>query len=278
MKKYELVATDIKTHWNRTLKRIKALVDIADHGIKVGDLGGYIESEKNLSHENTCWVGQEAKVFGNAEVFENATVFGNATVYDNAKIYGKAEVLGDTCVFEDAEVFDSAKVFHNARIFGKSKIYGTANVDGNAAVNKNAEIFEDARVFGSSWISENAKVYGNSKIHDNCTVFSDARVSYNSDIGGTTLIGGKSKVTGNFQAVSITGLRYIFSMTNQDTLAIKNGDEELIESTENETSDSFVGRLEIPENLKTAYLDLLNSIKTVQKLEQVYKKLDLLEE
>ena len=32
--------------------------------IKKGDFGGYVESEKNLSHEGNCWVYDGAKVYG----------------------------------------------------------------------------------------------------------------------------------------------------------------------------------------------------------------------
>ena len=45
--KYELLATDTKHFNGRTLYRIRALVVIG-LTVTVGDLGGYIESEKNL--------------------------------------------------------------------------------------------------------------------------------------------------------------------------------------------------------------------------------------
>lgn len=66
--KYELVETDTKQFAGRTLYRIKALVDI---GLIVtsGDLGGYIESEKNLSQmSGKAWVHGDAQVSGNAQV------------------------------------------------------------------------------------------------------------------------------------------------------------------------------------------------------------------
>ena len=37
--------------------------------IKIGDLGGWIEKEENLSHEGNAWVCGDAEVYGNAEVF-----------------------------------------------------------------------------------------------------------------------------------------------------------------------------------------------------------------
>ena len=50
-----------------TLHRIKAVVEFGL--VKVGDLGGWIEKEENLSHEENAWVYGNAKVCGNAKVF-----------------------------------------------------------------------------------------------------------------------------------------------------------------------------------------------------------------
>ena len=55
-----------------TLHRIRA---VAEFGlVKIGDLGGWIEKEENLSHEGKAWVWGDAKVCGNAEVFSASHV------------------------------------------------------------------------------------------------------------------------------------------------------------------------------------------------------------
>ena len=80
MRKYEL-ADQIKTIRNgHTLHQIRALIDIPRYGVKAGDLGGWIETENNLSHEGDCWVGGGARVGGGAQVNGNARVGGNAHV------------------------------------------------------------------------------------------------------------------------------------------------------------------------------------------------------
>lgn len=56
-----------------TLHRIKAVVEFGI--VKVGDLGGWIEKEENLSHEGKAWVWGNAKVCGDAKVWGNAEVF-----------------------------------------------------------------------------------------------------------------------------------------------------------------------------------------------------------
>ena len=76
-KKYEL--TD-ETKNNGTLHRIRALRDIPRTGVKAGDIGGWIKSESQLSHDGECWVYGNAVVSGNAEVCGNAVVCGNAEV------------------------------------------------------------------------------------------------------------------------------------------------------------------------------------------------------
>ena len=56
-----------------TLHRIRA---VAEFGlVKVGDLGGWIEKEENLSHDGKAWVCGDAKVWGNAKVCGDAKVF-----------------------------------------------------------------------------------------------------------------------------------------------------------------------------------------------------------
>mgnify|MGYP000508740480 CR=1 FL=1 len=70
VKKYEFVEGDTKVVAGRTLHRIRALVAIASMGVAAGDLGGYIESERNLS-----------QVSGDAWVYGNAQVYGDACVY-----------------------------------------------------------------------------------------------------------------------------------------------------------------------------------------------------
>ena len=42
--------------------------------MKKGNLGGWIESEDNLSHDGNCWVFDEAGVYGAAEIGGNAVV------------------------------------------------------------------------------------------------------------------------------------------------------------------------------------------------------------
>jgi hypothetical protein len=68
--KYGLAGKDAPTG----LYRIRALRDIPRHGVEPGDLGGFVESEKNLSQDGDAWV------YGGARVFDGAQVCGGAVI------------------------------------------------------------------------------------------------------------------------------------------------------------------------------------------------------
>lgn len=51
-----------------TLHRIQALKDFGN--VDAGELGGWVESEKNLSQSGDCWIAMEAKAYGGAETGE----------------------------------------------------------------------------------------------------------------------------------------------------------------------------------------------------------------
>ena len=90
MKKYELTS-ETKIVFGHILYRIKALSSFGC--VSAGDLGGFLESEKNLSQN------------GNARVSGDAEVSGNARVYGNAEVSGNARVYGDAWVSEIGAIF-----------------------------------------------------------------------------------------------------------------------------------------------------------------------------
>ena len=54
LNKYELAKDYSITIMGRTLHRIHALKSFGN--VKKGDLGGWVESEENLSQEGECWI------------------------------------------------------------------------------------------------------------------------------------------------------------------------------------------------------------------------------
>ena len=103
-KRYEFTG-ETKQFLGRTLHQIRALVEIAAFGVAVGDVGGWIEKEENLSRvHGNAWVHGNAHVSGDAWVHGNARVSGDAWVHDNAWVHGNARVSGDAQVHGNARV------------------------------------------------------------------------------------------------------------------------------------------------------------------------------
>lgn len=131
-KKYELTSETIETDEGITLYRIKALKDFGN--VNKGDLGGFIESEDNLSQEGRTWVYDNARVYENAQVSGNACVYENAHVYDNARVFGNAVVFGNALVYENAQVSGDVQLYGNAQLCGNAQVSGDACIYGNAKV------------------------------------------------------------------------------------------------------------------------------------------------
>ena len=155
-KKYKLTRNSV-TADNRTLYQIRALKDFGS--VEAGDLGGYIETEKNLSHDGTCWISEDACVFGDAWVFGNAQVYGKARVYGNVRVYGNARVSEHARIFGHAWVYGNAWIYGNAHVYGNAWIYGNARVYGDAA-----RIFGNAHVYGHAHVSGSARVSGDADL------------------------------------------------------------------------------------------------------------------
>ena len=91
MKKYELT-DETMTVDGVTYHRIRACkdFDVQGYHVKAGDLGGYVESERNIDQDGNAWVDNNAMVVGNARVRDDAMVVGNARVRDDAVVGGNA--------------------------------------------------------------------------------------------------------------------------------------------------------------------------------------------
>ena len=81
--KYKFIPNDTIIFNDKKLHRIVAIRDFGD--VRIGDIGGYIENESNLSHNGDCWV------YDNAKVFDNARIQHYAIVKDEVVISGKLD-------------------------------------------------------------------------------------------------------------------------------------------------------------------------------------------
>ena len=160
-KKYRLTKETV-SYRGHALHRIEALRDFGN--VKKGDLGGWIESESNLSQEGDCWISGGAKVYDNAQVYGDARVLDNALVYDYAKVYGDAWVRDDAQVYGDAQVCGDARVFDNALVYDYARVYGDAWVCGHAQVYDGALVYGDTNVYGNVRVCRTAVVEAKSEI------------------------------------------------------------------------------------------------------------------
>ena len=150
------------------LHRIRALYDFGV--VRAGEVGGWIEKEKNLSHDDNCWVADNAKVYDEANVlydavvYEHACVYGSAKIFGYAKIYGNARVRGSALIYDYAMVYDNAIVCDVAWVYDRARIYDNAEVRGSVNIGGNTEIRSSAEVRGSAHVSGNAKIENTSDI------------------------------------------------------------------------------------------------------------------
>lgn len=180
-KKY--IITDEKHPVYHSARRIKAVKNFGI--IEEGELGGYIQDEKNLSHSNLAWVGDNAVILDNASVFDNAYVFGKSVITHNAKVYGDANVGGNSSMYGVSRVSGNSTVT-NSRIEGVAEVYGDAKVEGGSHPS-------------SVVICDNAKIYDHARVEGGSTIIGGSvRVSSFCEIGGSTTVGGDIELTSEF--------------------------------------------------------------------------------
>ena len=171
-KKYELT-DETKELDGHTLHRIKALKDFGE--VKKGDLGGWVESEDNLSQLASCWV------FGNGRVSNNGCVSGNGRVSDNGHVFGNSWVSGNGCVSDNGCVSGNGHVF------------------GNSCVSGNGRVSDNGHVFGNSWVSGNARITGTAQITGNAQITGDGFVKNNDDYAMIQGFGTEQRTTTFFR-------------------------------------------------------------------------------
>ena len=150
--KYKL--TDETIEFNGvTLHRIEALKDFGR--VMKGDKGGFVQSERNLSHLGNCWIFDDSKAIGNSHVYQNAVLSGNSIICDNAFATGFSWIFSRSIVCEKALISDNARIYRNSVVCGNSFVAGDSwvtdfsRVEGKSEVAGNAEI-RDALIKKSS--------------------------------------------------------------------------------------------------------------------------------
>lgn len=180
-KKYELVKAEELISNGKCLYKIRALTNFGR--VRAGDLGGYIESEKNLSHNGTCWV------YDNAWVTDNAKVTGHAEIRNSAGVGGNSIIKGHARITDRARVFNSivqglAVITGDVIISSDQQPY--IKITGNASVSGCAQIFgHDISIDNDSEVC--AYSYIHTRNNNRITITDEACITGNSIIYGGTI-------------------------------------------------------------------------------------------
>lgn len=168
-KKYRLTAETMCFN-GVMLYRIKALKDFGD--VEAGELGGWVESEKNLSQKGNCWITTDAKAYANAEICDNAVLSWNAIACENTSIC-------DNALISDAVIRGFTHLYGNVEVYGESVIDGDASLHGNVKV-ISAKVI-DAEIYDRVVICDGAYVHGRIKIDGTAYISNGAEVCKTDD-------------------------------------------------------------------------------------------------
>lgn len=145
--------------------------------IEKGHIGGWVESEFNLSHAGNCWIHHEAQVSGTASVYDDAQVYHKVQVSDDARVYDGA------CIWNEAQITGGASVYGKVHVADKARVSGGVRIDGRARISQQAHV-------SGGLITDRACVTGNARVYQ-------AHVSGNSEISGTCVLGQPEKNDGS---------------------------------------------------------------------------------
>jgi len=112
-----------------------------------GELGGFVESEDNLSHDGKCWIYDSAKTVGHARVSGNALVKHASVVEQYAEVFGNAVLNDFTTVSGNARVCDKAVTFGNVFVVNDAVVCDEARLNGNIYVCDNACVCGRVQVY-----------------------------------------------------------------------------------------------------------------------------------
>lgn len=217
-KKYKLSDLALKTSVNKNLYVIIALKDFSD--VKAGDVGGFVESEDNLSQTGDCWIYDDAKVYGNAKVS------GDAKIHDNAIVCGDSSITGNAIVAGNVKISDNVWIYDNAIIRDYANISGTSSISGASKISGNVRIGGRVQVSGNAQISKNASINGWCNIADNTIITDDACVSGCVDVYNNAIIKEHANVKGYVEIkdnVCISGNTNIHAISPKLTVDYKYG-------------------------------------------------------
>lgn len=180
-KKYELVLDKPYNYRSHVLYPVRAVRDF--NGVHAGDIGGYVESEDNLSQDGNCWIYGKSKVYGTSVVTGDATVH-NSDIYNS--VIADAAHVHDSSV-RDSMVLKSALVHERSVVRNHCIITDEARVASGSTVADYASMKDYSLVRRGSSVS-NSRLNGDTGVTSSIVVLTELT---DSDIRDSTIIGSK---------------------------------------------------------------------------------------
>lgn len=121
----------------KTLHRIISTNNFVD--VTIGDKGGWVESERNLSQEGDAWIYDDSAVFsaaavsGDAVVMLDSIVSGHAIITDRtiisrgSKVSGSVSISGDSLITDYAVITGSLDI-KDSLLMGPRKMGGSGYI------------------------------------------------------------------------------------------------------------------------------------------------------
>lgn len=155
--KYEI--TDIAHEKYPFLHRIRALQDIGKE-VKAGDLGGFVESESNLSFEpgDDAWIFNDAIAAGEGCVDKGSILRDRAVVCDSAYASQGAELTGDSRAEDDAYI-RGARLSRCARVSGNGMVLQSPTTKVSPILSGNCAVY--GKVMGDVMLAGTVVVISN---------------------------------------------------------------------------------------------------------------------
>lgn len=158
--KFEI--TDITHEKYPFLRRIRALRDIGSE-VKAGDLGGFVESESNLSAEagDDAWIFDDAIAAGEGYVDKGSVLRDRAVVCAHAYVSHGTELSGDSRAEDDAYL-RGASLSWCARVSGNGMVLQSPSTKVSPILSGNCAVY--GKVVGDVILSGTAVVINGEEI------------------------------------------------------------------------------------------------------------------
>ncbi len=159
--KYELTQETKVMPTGETVYRIKALRDFDTiyKPVKAGDLGGWVQSEENLSQDGNCWLFDEATGYQDSHRSGDSVGYGNSRQYGNSWQYGYSQQYGASSQFGWSRQFGSSQQYDNSQQYGASRQYGESQQSGNSRQYGESRQYVKSRQYGDSLQFGNSQQY-----------------------------------------------------------------------------------------------------------------------